>query len=318
MISVIIATYNGEKYINQQIESVLSQNTPVDEIIICDDNSKDNTIFVARSILQKWDAHYKIIQHNENKGVVQSFYDAFNISENEYVFFSDQDDVWLPNKTEEFMAAFNKFDCDLVFSDAELTDAFLNPMGTTLLETKSRIKIANGVSQIDTYELSRVLPYGNMVTGMSMAAKREFVLKCCPFPNEMLHDNWIALNACAKGTMVSINMPLAYYRQHENNVIGAKKGGFFKKLNHSLETGENGIKKELSYADCIKNIYTSATNNVSIDSANEYCDFVEKRFDYHERKIGIVELFRLYKCGLYRKFYTNRGFEFLIRDIIVL
>ena len=119
MISVAMATYNGEKYIVEQLDSILNQTMPVDEIIIFDDKSTDLTL----NILKKYqDDRIKIYVNNENVGYIENFYRAINSCKGDYIFLADQDDVWESNKVELCMNVMDDEDTMLVTSGFKLID----------------------------------------------------------------------------------------------------------------------------------------------------------------------------------------------------
>ena len=121
--SVALCTYNGEEYISQQINSIIEQTIKPSEIIISDDGSTDNTIEIARGILENSNLNYKIINNDREKGVVANFENAISNCKYEYIFTSDQDDVWVENKAEIILNVFEKeASALLVFSDGELVD----------------------------------------------------------------------------------------------------------------------------------------------------------------------------------------------------
>ena len=120
MVSVCIATYNGEKYLRQQIESILPQLSKEDEIVISDDCSTDRTVEILKVFN---DERIKIFVNESNLGVVENFENAIKQSIGEYVFLSDQDDVWEPYKVESIISYFNvNKSIQVVFTDALLID----------------------------------------------------------------------------------------------------------------------------------------------------------------------------------------------------
>lgn len=321
MISVVIATYNGERYIKQQIESIIPQITDKDEILICDDNSTDSTIKVVDDILKKTNTQYSIYVNEKNLGVVKTFEKLAKNAKGDIVVFCDQDDYWLPEKTSLFIEAFKKYNYDLAFSNAYITDSNLQPTGRTLWDNiqldYDKLGIYERYTLLDSFSLSEVLVRHNIVTGMSMAVKRSFLEKNVPFPEHMLHDRWLALNACTNGVTVAINRPLAKYRQHQQNVVGARKGKYFKKMKHSFRIRKELLVKEKKLIDSISVLYSNSKNAVCFDSLNEYREFIEKRYCYMNDKRQICTLHKLYKDGLYKKYYGHAKL-FYIRDLILL
>ena len=118
-ISVAMATFNGQDYIKDQLNSIISQDKKVDEIIIVDDCSSDDTVKISNEILKNSKIDYKVIINSENKGVFYTFYQAIKYCTGELVFLSDQDDVWKKNKVKKILQRF-KDDSEicLVFSNS--------------------------------------------------------------------------------------------------------------------------------------------------------------------------------------------------------
>ena len=127
MISVCIATYNGERYIRQQIESIVCQLNVDDEIIVSDDGSTDNTVAILNNI---GDKRIRIIEGPRKHSPTLNFEYALKVSKGDYIFLSDQDDVWKSNKVEVCIKWLQQYDC--IVSDAEVTDCSLNPLHPSL------------------------------------------------------------------------------------------------------------------------------------------------------------------------------------------
>lgn len=219
-IDVLLATYNGEKYIKQQIESILSQTYKNIRLIISDDCSTDNTINILKEYEEK-DNRIKLYIQSKNLGVVKNIEFLLEKVENELYMLSDQDDVWLPEKIEKSMQTLKNSDADLVFGDLEVVDEELNTIYTSfgdfmLLNKKIQ-------KYIDTNRINYLY---NCVTGCTILSKKKFIEKILPFPTMskyLIHDYWL-------GLIISFNGKLAYmpekyikYRQHGNNEVGAKK-----------------------------------------------------------------------------------------------
>lgn len=207
-ISVCLATYNGEKYIKEQLDSILSQLEPTDEVIISDDHSTDNTIKVIEALQ---DNRIKIFENTLGKGYSKNFENAINHSSGDYIFLSDQDDVWMDNKVSKMMTELENY--DLVISDALISDGDLNPtLGShfKLHGTKSGF--------LNNWLKTRYI-------GACMAFKKQMLAKMLPFPenqNLAAHDYWIANVGEYFFKVKLINEPLIKYRRHGKN---ASTGG---------------------------------------------------------------------------------------------
>ena len=216
---VIIATYNGEKYIVDQLDSILNQSVKPKNIILRDDCSFDNTL----QILQKYSKVYpniKLIKDDfGNLGYVKNFEKLCQAVESEIVFFSDQDDVWLDNKAEMVLNVFEDSNHSAVFTNAYLVDSKLKNKGLLLPQNFDIIK-----SNVD-------ILYRNFVTGCTLAVKRNALMSLLPFPDVIPHDYWIAANCALTKSIKYINTPLIKYRQHECNLIGIKDTNIFTKIN---------------------------------------------------------------------------------------
>lgn len=202
MISVCIASYNGEKYIREQIDSILCQISKNDELIVSDDGSTDDTIH----ILQEYDdSRIKLIHNDAPHGVVANFENALRHANGDYIFLSDQDDVWLPNKVEVFMETFNQTGAAVLLSDCKMSDANLN----VISESKFREEnVGIGV-------LKNIVKCGYL--GSCMAFTRECLTDFLPIPlnKYLFHDIWIGLTSGSKRKFVLINQPTMIYRRHD-------------------------------------------------------------------------------------------------------
>lgn len=205
-ISVAIAAYNGEKYIKEQIESILCQLGANDEIIISDDNPFKETKAVIDSIA---DARIKYVA-GEGKGVVRNFENAISLCSGDIIFLADQDDVWMPDKVSNMLAEFDK-GADLILHDASVADAELN-----ITEPSYFAVHGSGVSF--SGNLLR-----NTFVGCCMAFTKEIASECIPFPGDIaMHDWWIALASIRRGRkVVTLDKPLILWRRHGENVTGS-------------------------------------------------------------------------------------------------
>ena len=203
MISVCIATYNGERFIREQIDSVLCQLSSGDEIIVSDDGSTDGTISIINGI---GDKRIRIIEGPRKHSPILNFENALKEAKGEYVFLADQDDVWKPNKVEVCMKWLQKYDC--VVSDAEVTDSSLNQLYPSLYEVMhvKEGRIYNTV-------------WKNGYTGCCMAFRRNVLEASQPFPKDIpMHDIWIGNVAAYKYNVRFIQDKLILFRRHKETV----------------------------------------------------------------------------------------------------
>jgi glycosyltransferase involved in cell wall biosynthesis len=207
-ISVCIATYNGEKYIQEQLESILMQLDEKDEVIISDDSSSDNTIEIIRSFD---DARIEVFINTKGQGYTRNFENALEKATGDIIFLSDQDDIWVEEKVAKMQEYLQ--DYDFVVSDNMIVDEALNIIEEShfsLFHTKQG------------FIRNLLLP---RYVGACMAFRKEVLQKCLPFPKNFkltAHDYWISLIAELYFSVYKINEPLILYRRHGSN---ASSGG---------------------------------------------------------------------------------------------
>lgn len=206
MISVVIAAYKGEKYIAEQVKSIIPQLGESDELIISDDYPEGETKASLDGIIKK-DSRVKYI-HGRSLGLIKNFEYAINHAKGDFIFLSDQDDVWLEGKVEAVMKEFNA-GADVVMHDALITDGELNPTGDRAFVLNSAGK---GI-------FKNILK--NSYQGCCMAFRKEMKEYILPFPEKIpMHDQWIGLVGEKHGNVHLINHPYILYRRHSENVSG--------------------------------------------------------------------------------------------------
>ena len=198
MVSVCMATYNGEKYIKEQIDSILSEIKENDEIVISDDNSTDCTVEIIKSYN---DDRIKLY-HSNARNFKKNFENALNKAKGDIIILSDQDDVWIKGKYEKCIDELKKY--DLVVTDSTVVDENLNTIYPSFF---SYYKSGPGI-------LKNL--YDNTYFGACMAFKRKVLDKALPFPKsqEIGHDVWIGMVGEIVGKVHFINKSYLYYRRH--------------------------------------------------------------------------------------------------------
>ncbi len=218
-IDILMATYNGEKYLKEQIESILDQTYPNFRLIISDDCSKDKTREIIKQYAEK-DNRILVYFQEKNLGYVKNFEFLLTKVENEIYMLSDQDDYWLPEKVEKTYKKLKEENADLVFTDLTVVD---NDKKVISESFNKLMKLSKKIEKTqNTYEL--VYLY-NCVTGCTIMAKREKIKDILPIPTKskhIFHDHWIALVTSIKGKVAYLPEQLIKYRQHGDNQVGIK------------------------------------------------------------------------------------------------
>lgn len=216
-----MATYNGEKYIKEQIESILVNMREIDELIISDDGSTDNTIKI---INEYQDKRIKLID-GPRKGVKQNFANAIENATGDYIFLSDQDDIWNEKKVETILKQFEDNNVSVVIHDAEVIDENLNTIISSFFEYR---KSGKGV-------IKNI--YKNTYIGCCMAFDKRLKKYILPIPNNIeMHDQWIGILGEIKGQgSYFLKEKLIQYRRHSNNVSQMKHYGIFKMISNRIK-----------------------------------------------------------------------------------
>lgn len=219
-IAILMATYNGEKYICQQIDSILSQTCKDWELYIHDDGSTDNTIAAVESYVEKYPNKIHLIDGKSTGGAKYNFFYMFGQVEAPYYMTCDQDDVWLDKKIEltydKMLTIENKADVPcLVYTELRVVDSELNTIADTM----------SGYQSLDCHKRTiNQFILQNSVTGCTMMvnrALRDKMLRITDIDNTIMHDWWAALVAAQFGKTAFIDEPTILYRQHGDNSLGA-------------------------------------------------------------------------------------------------
>ena len=227
-IDVLMATYNGEKYIKQQIESILNQTYKNINLIISDDCSNDRTVQILKEY-EKSDNRIKVYVQEKNLGYIKNFEFLLTKVENDIYMLSDQDDVWKLNKIENTYNKLKEAAADFVFTDLEVVDTNLKPIYPSFNDF---MKLTRKIKKYNGYERQYLY---NCVTGCTIMSKKLFIKKILPLPlnsKYLVHDLWMGLIVSIYGKVAYLDEKTIYYRQHGNNQIGANK------LSQKLKTFE--------------------------------------------------------------------------------
>lgn len=213
-IDILMATYNGEKYLVEQLDSIINQTYHNWNLLIRDDNSTDKTLKIIQNYHKK-DKRIKILKDNKgNLGIVRNFEELLKSSESEFIMFSDQDDIWVENKLDMYLKMIEKIKNKgfMIHSDAILFDKNKsNILKDTFISKKA---INRGLENVF---------FNYFVQGATILISKEIKNFILPFPKEVyLHDRYIHLISELFFERIFVNKALIYYRQHGDNQIGAK------------------------------------------------------------------------------------------------
>ena len=300
-----MCTYNGQKYIVQQLESIKEQTVPVDEIIICDDCSTDQTVLIIKEYINNFSIPIRLYVNHRNLGYTHNFEKAISLCCGDIIFLSDQDDIWLPHKVETIC---NYFKChptiDFVFTNGILINAFgVNTYAHSLFETVGfnsyNKKIFDQGLYFDVIGL-----YGR-VTGATSAMRASFVPDCIPFPKTSvfasIHDEIIAVRAAYKNKIGYIDKQLIKYRLHPDQSVGLAL--MMKFPPQSWEKADLTILWHETLADSL--------NTQEIETIR----FMNKRFWAARSPQGIWNICALMLSGQYKRMYPLCYKQVFRRDI---
>jgi glycosyltransferase involved in cell wall biosynthesis len=209
LVSVILGAYNGEKYLEEQLDSIVRQTYPNIEIIIADDCSTDGTPGILKKYSEKYE-NITVYYNEKNLGLIRNFENAVQYANGEYIAFADQDDVWLLEKIQCQMD--NIGDNTLIYSDSEYIDAQGNSMGKKISDYRNLISGKNLFALEATG--------GIWIAAHAILFRRKLLDIALPFNRFVNHDGWLAYIAMLEGTIAVIPRPLVLYRQHGGNAVG--------------------------------------------------------------------------------------------------
>lgn len=301
-INILLATYNGEKYLREQLNSIANQTYTNWFLIVHDDNSNDSTNNILLEFKNRFPTKVVIKKNSEStKSARNNFFSLINSRKikDGYIMFCDQDDVWLPNKIELTLKAMKKIEKDnynlpcLIYTDLIVVNENLQTISDSFLSfTKLNKKVPS---------LSQVLIQNNMAGCTSMINQNlhKLLLKTTSFDNILMHDWWILLLALTTGKVYLLNIPTLKYRQHSSNSVGASKYGlqlFLRKIKGKNTSNE--IKKTMKQAKYFIETYDYILSNESKNIITLYATLTSKpkiKRVFYYLKYGYL------KYGFFRK-----------------
>ena len=250
LVSVVMTTFNGEKYLDQQLDSIFQQSYPNLELIVVDDASKDKTPEILRSYAAKF-PNMKIYFNEENLGYIKNFEKGCGLANGELISLCDQDDYWDADKIKEMEAALG--DRPMIYCDSYVCDEHLQKKGPRISDLAHYERIDNCI-QLAVF--CRIYGHATLFRKSLFEAASPF-LECIP------HDWWLSYNATLLGGINYLDKPMIFYRQHSSNVFGAVGG---KKKKQDRISRKKRKQKELDQIrERIKSFYDSCPSEFQED-----------------------------------------------------
>lgn len=275
MISVALASYNGEAFIREQIDSILGQRVkePI-ELVVCDDCSTDSTSNILLECAKN-DARVRVFFNDTNIGFIKNFQKALSLCKGEFIAFSDQDDVWELDKLENLINRIG--DKDFIFSNALLVDKNNVSMGVTMKNACNYRHVP-----IDKFALFKRLVHQNFVQGSTMLARAQFLKSLPPVPDFVDgHDYWYAINSCVKNGFAYFDECTIRYRRHKAATSSVnKKGGFLDEL-RIITVSDEERKKKLAF-NKDKASFCRRLLESSLELALPYRNYLQETIKYYE------------------------------------
>jgi glycosyltransferase involved in cell wall biosynthesis len=293
--SVAMCTYNGEKFIKNQLESILNQSMVIDEIVICDDGSNDKTIAIIEQIRFENPNKISLYQNPINLRSNKNFEKAISLCNGDYIFLSDQDDIWKKNKVEKIIHYFTKNkSAEAVFSNAELINDNNKKFNNNNLWNSIGFMENQLSKPIDLYQ--HIKFKSNTVTGATLCIKKEIKPLILPIPDvpKFHHDEWIAIIIASRKKLEYITDELISYRLHTGQQIGARGNLTKTRLKNHLVIGNHILghttpKKYQDYARLTRIYYRNylkfkkVSDNTKDDYSINFKEIAESNLDLFKK-----------------------------------
>ncbi len=303
-IDILLATYNGEKFVKEQIESILNQTYENFNLIISDDASTDNTLNILEEY-EKKDTRIKVFKKERNEGLIDNFEFLLKNVTSDYFMFSDQDDIWKKDKIEKSINKLKEENSGLVYTDLEIVDEKLNVIYPSYWKYKQIYK------KIIKYNNFEALYLNNFVTGCTILAKSKYIKDILPLPRNskfVLHDYWTALIISAKDKISYVEEPTIQYRQHKNNRVGSSRKS--DQLENFEDLRNLFIRVKIEHFEVFK-------ENIEKIKTKESSKYTNEALKYFEN-LKKVKYINLKNWNLFFRLYKYEEFSYTIQNFIIL
>jgi glycosyltransferase involved in cell wall biosynthesis len=321
MISIAMATFNGSFHILEQLESFNRQSIQPDELIVFDDGSTDNTVEIIKEFSNSSTFLIRIYVNDLTLGYSQNFSKALSKCQGDFIFLSDQDDVWLDNKIETVL---NKFESSehihLLIHDLDFCDTNLKLLGQTKIERIS--KVAD--------------PMLRYVTGMATVVRKDFLKMCLPILKRESHDIWLHKCALALNVKGIIYESLSLYRRHDSNVTLADPLNSITNIdaknlivnNKFRDNTKESLMESIYFIEGFHNWLINSSGKAEflgftdINYFSKELDNISARLNFMKMRVDIISVPRVYRIAKIFNFYKLGGYSIfsgyksLLKDIL--
>jgi len=303
-IDILMATYNGEKYLKEQLDSILEQSYKEFRLLISDDCSTDSTRDILQEYVQK-DNRIVVFLQNKNLGVLKNFEYLMKKVESDCFMFADQDDVWQKDKIKNSVDKMKETDSDLVYTNLEVVNENLDILNSSYWKLKGFEKKVKKYNNFESVYLN------NFITGCTMLVKSKWIEKILPLPHKskyILHDYWTALVVSKFGKMSYIEQPQVKYRQHLENNIGSKRRS--DKINDFDEMRN-------LFIDVKKDHFKIFIKNSDVFDDEEIKKLNKMSYEYFDELKNVPKIsIKNYK--LFWKLYKYENFVYALENFLIL
>jgi glycosyltransferase involved in cell wall biosynthesis len=318
-VSVALCTYNGARYLEEQLQSIVSQSQTVREIVVADDGSTDETLAIVRRVaaapgVRSQGIEFRILDGGGH-GVTKNFERAIAACRFNLIALCDQDDIWTAGRLERQCTEFDsRPGLSLLFGDARLVNEHGSPVGATLFDTlevdaTTRARLHEGAA-------FEIFLRRNIVTGATVMFRRSLTDTALPIPREWVHDEWLAIMAAAVGEVDLMEFIVTDYRQHGNNQIGVRIPTVRNKVQRVLQPRGSRNRDLAVRSNLLADRLERIVGGSKGAAARRKSDFERQRADLPANRIlRLAKVLRLAQTGGYRAF-ASQGRIDIVRDLL--
>jgi glycosyltransferase involved in cell wall biosynthesis len=318
-VSVALCTYNGARYLEEQLQSIVSQSQTVREIVVADDGSTDETLAIVRRVaaapgVRSQGIEFRILEGGGH-GVTKNFERAIAACRFNLIALCDQDDIWTAGRLERQCTEFDsRPGLSLLFGDARLVNEHGSPVGATLFDTlevdaATRARLHEGAA-------FEIFLRRNIVTGATVMFRRSLTDTALPIPREWVHDEWLAIMAAAVGEVDLMEFIVTDYRQHGNNQIGVRIPTVRNKVQRVLQPRGSRNRDLAVRSNLLADRLESIVGGSKGAAARRKSGFERQRADLPANRIlRLAKVLRLAQTGGYRAF-ASQGRIDIVRDLL--